>query len=124
VKINPLVEATRFINRVQKRQDDNGKKDKNQQEGQSFKENLEKENQVQVDSEEVKQAIEEFARDPMAKRNGFVARAENTKVGLKIVLKDGTGKVIRQFTGQEFLEMRDAVKRDGEGSGKILDQKL
>jgi uncharacterized FlaG/YvyC family protein len=74
---------------------------------------------IEVTDERLDQAVEAFQKDAQAKQQGIeVERAP----GLNIVLKDISGSVIRQFTGEEFLRLRDAI-RDGRTSGKILDKK-
>jgi hypothetical protein len=75
--------------------------------------------------QEVEQAIQQFAADRIAREQGLQANLVGQGPGLKVVLKDGTGAVIRQFTGDEFVKMREAVSQsNGPGRGSLLDQKL
>lgn len=73
---------------------------------------------------EVSAAVSAFQSDTQAQASGIAAVVEGSGPGLRVQLKDGSGAVIRQFTGAEFLELRDSVARDGSGRGKILDRKL
>ena len=75
--------------------------------------------------ESVDQAIQAFQNDQRTQAMGLTAaRTEAKGPGLKVVLRDGTGAVIRQFTGEEFLRLREAAQNDPKSRGKILDQKL
>lgn len=73
--------------------------------------------------EDLELAIQQFATDRQSRENGLQADLVGQGPGLKVVLKDGTGAVIRQFTGEEFVKLREAVASDTP-RGKILDQKL
>lgn len=66
----------------------------------------------------MRDAIEEFSMS-----NSLRAQAEGSGPGLKVILKDGSGAVIRQMTGEEFLKLREQAKSDAQARGKILDQK-
>jgi hypothetical protein len=74
---------------------------------------------IQVTDERLDQAVLAFQRDSQAKGQGIAAEKAP---GLKVVLKDGTGSIIRLFSGEEFLKMHEAIQ-DGRVSGKIIDQK-
>lgn len=74
-------------------------------------------------SKKLDQAIESFQSDLQTQANGLNASIEGNGPGLKVVLKDGTGGLVRQFSGEEFLKLRQAVSKEGRVSGKILDQK-
>jgi hypothetical protein len=129
VKIIPLTDTFRPFNRVERKDDAEGgaqeqghskKNQKDPQEGPargSFSDNLD-------GQEKVKQALSAFSSDTQALANGLTASVTGSGPGLKVILRDGTGAVIRQFTGEEFLRMREAASQDGRNRGKILDQKL
>ncbi len=74
-------------------------------------------------AEAVEKAVGSFADDAQARASGLSVIAEGTGPGLKVVLKDASGSVVRQFTGQEFLELRKGASKDSRARGKILDQK-
>lgn len=77
-----------------------------------------------VTDEKVTLAIETFHKDPITQANGLTAVMEGGGDAAKIVLKDVSGNVIRQFTRQEFLKLSSHAKQDTHNRGKILDQKL
>ena len=82
---------------------------------------------IDVTNNKVLDAIEGFKRDIDADQNGLNAVPQGHGPGLRVLLKDGKGTVIRQWTGEEFLKLREAAGQSQEkepGSGKILDQKL
>lgn len=74
--------------------------------------------------EQVDQAVEAFQHEMENQANGLSASVEGTGPGLKVVLKDESGSVVRQFSGDEFVKMRKTATKDGRVRGKILDQKL
>ena len=77
-----------------------------------------------VTDEKVTLAMETFHKDPVTQANGLTAVMEGRGEATKIVLKDVSGNVIRQFTRQEFLKLSAHAKQDTHNRGKILDQKL
>ena len=72
--------------------------------------------------EEVDAAIEKFVGDEAALTHGITAESSGNGPGLKVLLKDSTGGVLRSVSGEEFLKLREAVNA-GRRSGRILDQK-
>ena len=121
VKINPLSEAFRYLNLVQKKDDAGGNSRGQQQDGKNPKKDPE---QFEVDEEKVKAAISAFGSDAQTQVHGLSASSVGAGPGLKVVLKDGSGAVVRQLTGEEFLRLREAAGTDARVRGKILDQKL
>lgn len=73
-------------------------------------------------SAKVDSAVSSFGRETDAIANGLSAEVEGKGPGLRVTLKDGRGAVIRQFTGEEFVRLREAAS--GTGRGKLLDKKL
>ena len=69
-------------------------------------------------------AIEVFSEDKQAQESGLMVTMEGQGPGLRVLLKDGSGAVIRQMTGDEFVKLRETVSKDPHSRGKILDQKL
>jgi hypothetical protein len=82
------------------------------------------EEEVSVEPAKVDQALESFRLDAQAQVNGLVASKIGNGPGLKVVLKDQAGSIVRQFTGQEFIKLRSLTPRDQPSRGKILDRKL
>ena len=77
-----------------------------------------------ADVGQVRAAVEGFERELAAAAQGLQASVTGHGPGLKVVLKDGTGGVVRQFSGEEFLKLREAASSCGEARrGKLLDQK-
>lgn len=74
--------------------------------------------------QKVTEAIESFQADEATVANGLKASIEGHGPGLRIILKDINGGVVRQFTGEEFLKLRSAAAPGAHRNGKILDQKL
>ena len=68
-------------------------------------------------------ALASFGGDPLIQNTGISAEVDGHGPGLKVTLKDGRGAIIRQFTGQEFVELREAAAY-GANRGKLLDKKL
>jgi hypothetical protein len=83
-----------------------------------------KRDELPVQAEDVSKAIEAFSLDQQAKENGLTLSVDGKGPGLKVILKDGSGAVIRQLTGDEFVKLRDSVVKDQKSSGKLIDQKL
>ena len=73
--------------------------------------------------EEVQDAVEGFLEDETNLAHGISADTEGNGPGLKVVLKDPNGGVLRSVSGEEFLRLREAVSA-GAKSGRILDQKV
>lgn len=111
-------DAPNLTSRVLEKQDSTKKEFQ-----QAFKDQQKKDPDENLTDEEkqkkIQDALEEFTAS-----NTLRAQAEGSGPGLKIVLKDGTGAVIRQMTGEEFLKLRETAKSDGQARGKILDQKF
>ena len=74
--------------------------------------------------EQMNEAVEAFQKDPQAQASGLSATKVGSGPGLKVVLKDGSGAVVRQISGEEFLRLREALTTDKRSRGKILDQKF
>ena len=76
--------------------------------------------------EEVSAAIEKFVGDEATMTAGITAQitsqGEGTGPGLRVVLKDPSGGVLRSVSGEEFLKLREAIN-SGRKSGRLLDQK-
>lgn len=125
MKITPVFQAAKFLNRVNEKSDG----DKQSRNPYQQQENASRHQQEQGDAperseEELQAAVDAFQKDEHAQASGLSAEVAGQGPGLKVTLKDGNGGVVRQFTGEEFLRLREASARDGRTRGKILDQKL
>jgi uncharacterized protein YlxW (UPF0749 family) len=124
MKINPLNPATQYLDHVKEPRDgqnQSGQQKPDQQEKRDDKESEVK--QAAESFEDIQAAVTAFHADMQTQSNGLSAAVEGSGPGLKVVLKDGSSAVIRQFTGEEFLKLREVVSK-GKARGKILDQKL
>jgi hypothetical protein len=71
---------------------------------------------------EVIEAIEKFQHDAV-QTSGLKAETVGAGPGLRVVLKDINGSVVRQFSGGEFVRLRDSSAQDGRKRGRLLDKK-
>lgn len=99
--------------------DNNGQEDSKKQKQEAF------------DPQLIDEALAAFKSDATAQEHGLSAEVEGAGPGLKVSLKDCNGTTVRQFSGEEFLRLREvsALKPGSTNSptakrGKILDQKL
>ena len=119
MKVNTFAPITQVLNKVTDKNDKQGGAGQNAYERQKKEE---KQEEVPVTAEEVQAAIETFSGDETNLTHGITASAQGTGPGLKVVLKDGSGGVLRAVSGEEFLKLREAVT-NGKKSGRIIDQK-
>ena len=125
MKIRPLTETLQSFQRVSGKQDKESRSDQgSQQQGKDRQETDREESEEIPTYGEVSAAIENFTADKKALENGLTASMAGSGPGLRVLLKDGTGAVIRQMTGDEFVKLRESVTQDPQSRGKILDQKL
>lgn len=121
MKVTQYSNITQIFNRVaNKTGDKQGGAGSNAYEGQQKKKEEEKEFEASLEA--VEAAVETFDTDEMNRTNGISASTEGTGPGLKVVLKDSTGGILRSISGEEFLRLKEAVN-SGRRSGRILDQK-
>ncbi len=71
----------------------------------------------------VERAVTEFETEAQSQQHGLKASISGNTPGLRVVLSDVNGNIIRQFEGQEFVRLRSSGTRDTRGRGKLLDQK-
>jgi hypothetical protein len=132
MKVNPLANAVQYFSRItrgekveEKGTPEQANRDSSRRHSQK---DSEKENQQNAEREaspeEIAKAIDAFAGDTLATSNGLHAEVEGAGPGLRVVLKDVSGQVLRQYTGEEFVKLRDDTQKDQRTRGKILDQKL
>lgn len=80
----------------------------------------EEEKNPEANFEAVMTLAEELSKDPQTSELGITASVENQGPGLRVTLKDGSGAVVRQLSGEEFMRTR---LNAGAGRGKLLDRK-
>lgn len=146
MRINPALGAVNFLNVTPKaggvgndsaradKDGDNGREQYSRQ--QSSNPEQSQENPAGKDQESFSQNLtknlddsiediaENFSHDPTPNAIGLSAEAEGKGPGLKVVLKDPNGGVIRHFTGDEFVKLRESLLHETKVRGKILDQKF
>lgn len=128
MKITRINETLPFVNRVREKAD-SGERSGGHPQDQNSKEQAPKEEPYETmataaNEAQVGAAIHAFGADAQAQAQGLSAQMTGGGPGLRVVLRDGTGAVVRQFTGEEFIKLREAVQGDGRSRGKLLDQKL
>jgi uncharacterized protein YlxW (UPF0749 family) len=127
MKINPLNPAIQYLDhaadRVKESRDGHNQSNQQAPDKQKKDEKESEAKQAAETFEDVQAAVNAFHADIQSQANSLSAAIEGTGPGLKVVLKDGSSAVIRQFTGEEFLKLREVVAK-GKSRGKILDQKL
>ena len=125
MKVGPSTEAIRYLNSVHEKREPGDEAGQNP--GQQHGQNPEKDGQnpeiFEVSDEKVGDAIQAFRKDGQTQAHGLSAEMIGKGPGLRVTLKDGSGAIVRQFTGEEFLKLREATAM-GRPSGKILDQKV
>lgn len=124
MKIRPLTDTIQSFTRVQSKEDKGNTGGERQQQNPQKDGNQNPETPVSVTPETVGAAIESFAADKQAQVNGLTAAMAGSGPGLRVVLRDGSGAIVRQMSGEEFLKLRETVSKDKDKRGKILDQKL
>ena len=96
----------------------------NQQESSQERKSKDGSETFQATSEKLNAAIDSFSQDSQAQTNGLRVEKEGQGPGLRVVLRDGSGAVVRQFTGEEFVQLREAAMQDAKPRGRLLDRKL
>ncbi len=119
ISSSPVYDALRLISQVRSKDDGEAAGNQSQYSQQQKKEEEQPESPEKFE-EKLDNALEKFKVE--AKANGLDTSVSGRGPGLKVTLTDGSGAVVRQFTGEEFVKMREG-SHDGR-RGKILDQKL
>ena len=55
--------------------------------------------------QKIDQEISRFAQDEVAQKKGLQAKCDGEGPGLRVLLQDGQGNVIRRMSGDEFLQI-------------------
>lgn len=121
MKIIPSIAAHAFLNQVREKPDSEG--GRNNRQGGSGGQQRQESDEPEPGEETIDAAIEAFQKDPQAVASGLHAVRSGQGPGLRVVLKNGTGAVVRQLSGEEFVKLREATASGGP-RGKILDRKL
>jgi len=78
----------------------------------------------ELDQQLLSEAIGGFDLEQGTLGSGLRAILAGVGPGLKVVLKDAQGMIVRQLTGTEFLKLRENARSGPRLKGKILDHKL
>ena len=133
MKIGPLTNLITYPQLVREKQDGNNSgaeyfkensKKKSKQGDAGAQDSSAEDESTLVTDQNISQAITEFLADKQTLANGLSAVVDGHGPGLKVVLKDQNGEIIRQLSGEEFLRLQRAVSKVAPLPGKILDQKL
>lgn len=127
MKVGSALDAFMVISGVRNDPDGGGFAGNNAYERQQKKKEENKDFEKDLTEEQkaarVRDEVARFKGEAYAVSNGLEPSMEGKGPGLRVVLKDGRGAIVRQFTGEEFLKMREAAE-SGHRQGKILDQKV
>ncbi len=88
------------------------------------KQKAESPNVIEVTDEMIDNAIHAFMVGEASKSSGLSVDRLGQGQGLKVVIKDISGTVIRQCTGGEFIQLQQNSAQDARVRGRFLDQKL
>ncbi|MBI3534324.1 MAG: hypothetical protein HY072_02385 [Deltaproteobacteria bacterium] len=128
MKINPFTGVPERFYQVTRKQDlEDGQSGKSEEHGkkhESKQNNEEEKNNITADPLQLENALQSFKDELRIQSKELEASLISSQLGLKVVLKDGTGAIVRQFSGEEFLKLREAATLDTRSRGKILDKKL
>jgi uncharacterized protein YlxW (UPF0749 family) len=117
-----------LLNRVQEKRDSDAadREDKGQNPGKDQRQNSDNDRpeKFEVKAADVQSAIETFAKNEQMTESGLTAIAEGSGPGLRVTLKDGQGRFVRQLTGEEFVKLKDGLNDKVHRPGKILDTKF
>lgn len=133
MRIGPNSPLTSWFNRIADRDSQNRDENAHSNQGKERDPNSKKEDQEEIgfdfkaDIEKIEKALEWFAKDAQAQANGLTADKDGRGPGLRVILKDSGGKVIRSLTPGEFLKLQESQTNPTvetvRMSGKILDRK-
>lgn len=124
LKIAPLNPAAHFVNQVREKRDSG---DESRQQPQQDRREKNEQSEYEATEASVNAALESFSQDEQARSHGLQAERSGHGPGLKVVLRDQNGAILRQFTGEEFVKLRESCVPDVPGHGgrgKLLDRKL
>lgn len=129
MKVNPLTSAIQAFSRIRERGDAGDQPQKDRKKGGQDQNAGQEEGQDEFQDpremeEKLRTALEAFRHDKETQATGLQVDSVGHGPGLTVTLKDVQGKVLRQFTGAEFLKLRESSKMDTHHRGKLLDRKL
>lgn len=126
MKVNSVGTNLSYLSRIQdaKSDPDGRSRQQDQQPKRDEKEKKEFSEELEQSEKNLESALESFRKDEHTRAQGLSVTTSGAGPGLKVVLKDTNGAVVRQFTGEEFVRLRAAAPHDGKARGKLLDRKF
>jgi hypothetical protein len=126
VKVSGNIPIGLFLNRARDRGDSDGGSSQQHHSGHQKKgPGYESDDSPAVTEEQIKAAVEAFGVDEQAAAAGLHVDQIGSGPGLRVILRDVSGNVVRQFSGTEFVKLREVSGgRTLHAPGKILDRKL
>ena len=132
MKISPFARVLDYLTLVREKSEDRAFYQENSKQGGSdSQKNPETKDpkpetvvETPITSADVDQAIEAFQTDLGRQENGLNVSIVGSGPGLRVILKDPEGAIVRSFTGKEFVRLRQQSTQGGRLRGKILDQKF
>ena len=129
MKISSPTDNVRYLSQIRGKKDGDASGQQKHHQDQPKKDQESFDEALEVSQQKLEEAVEGFSKDAQAQQNGLSVATSGDGPGLRVTLKDGSGSVVRQFTGEEFLRLRIAAtgsstSKDGPARGKLLDRKL
>jgi hypothetical protein len=128
VKVTGNIPTGLFLNRARERGDsDSGSSQQHQHQSDRQKQGsgYSPDDAAAVTEQQIQAAVEAFGVDEQAAAAGLHVDQIGSGPGLRVILKDVSGNVVRQFSGTEFVRLREVSGgRTLHAPGKILDRKL
>ena len=124
VKVLSIADQLRFPQKIREKDSADGQSRRDSQQDKKDQNAKDESGKKPVTFEDVERAVTEFDGDAQVQGHGLIATAVGQGPGLRVVLKDGSGAVVRQFTGDEFLKLREAAVEGTPNRGRLLDRKL
>lgn len=133
MRIGPNSPLTSWFSRIADRDSQNRDENAHSNQGKERDPNSKKDEQEELDFDfkndidKIEKALEWFAKDTQARANGLIAEKDGKGPGLRVILKDAGGAIIRCLTPGEFLKLQESQTNPTletvRMSGKILDRK-
>jgi len=118
--LSPATQVNRKEDGSHARQEKRQRQDEKSKDGDD--EPLEK---FEVSEEKVDEAIQQLQADIDSHATNLHVDVEGQGPGMKVLLRDKSGATIRQYSGEEFLKLRETAAASGANTrGKLLDRKL
>lgn len=122
-RISDYLSSATQVNR--KEDGAHARQEKRQGKDQSSSEKDEAPEKFEVSEAKVDEAIQQLQADIDSHSTHLQVDVEGQGPGMKVLLKDKTGATIRQYSGEEFLKLRETAAASGAvNRGKLLDRKL